>query len=60
MATIAEKPTSVRLDGGTKDAIAALRRKADPIPTVSDVIRRAVMELYEREAKPNGKHRNGK
>ena len=53
-----EAPYSVRRDGMLEQAIDDLRRHADPIPTISDVIRRAVMEKHERDVKPNGKHRN--
>ena len=48
--TIAQlKPISVRPDLQLAKAIAALRRHADPIPSISDVIRQAVMEKYERD-----------
>ena len=46
------KPISVRADDELTHAIAALRRRADPIPTVSDVIRQAVMEKFVRDVRP--------
>ena len=55
-----QAPYSVRRDDTLEKAIDALRRCADPIPTVSDVIRKAVMEKYERDVKPNGKHRTNR
>lgn len=54
---------SLRTDPDFKRAIATLRKLADPIPSASDVVRQAVMEKLERDAKPNGqrpkKEKNG-
>lgn len=53
-------PYSVRRDEGLEKAINALRRLSDPIPSVSDVIRDAVMEKYDRAVAPNGHGQRGK
>ena len=55
---ITKSPFSIRRDDTLEKAIEALRRHVEPIPTISDVVRKAVMEKYERDVKPNGKHRN--
>ena len=53
-----KSPFSIRRDDTLEKAIEALRRCVEPIPTISDVVRQAVMEKYGRDVKPNGKHRN--
>ena len=47
-----KKQMNIWADAQTRDAIEALRANAAPIPNVSQVVRRAVLELYEREIKP--------
>lgn len=64
MATTPRTPKviSVRNDSEFFAALEALRRQGKPIPSQSDIIRRAVLELYAREVKPNGhrqRPRNG-
>lgn len=57
-----EKPISIHIDAELRLAIEAIRKLGTPIPSVSDVMRKAVMEKYARDVKANGasKHRNGK
>lgn len=47
-----KKQMNIWTDPETREAIEALRANAKPIPSVGQVVRRAVLELYAREMKP--------
>ena len=49
------KQMNIWADAETREAIEALRANAAPIPSIGQVVRRAVLELYEREIKPAAK-----
>lgn len=45
------RQVNVRMDGRTRSAIEAMRRNVDPIPSVGEIVRQAVLEKYARDMK---------